>query len=308
MKGATMRQILSVLVIAVSLGFLTSCAKKDTTGPQATVTMRDGTVFAGTVTKSSPSEITLAMDDKSTRTFEMKDVRSVEYGELPAAPATQAEGSAPPAQQGEGRRAAAPARRERAQSATPPRYHPPEQTVPTRTYVLPVGTEVAVRADETIDSAKGVEGQTYAAEVYRDVSDANGEVVIPHGSNAQVVIRSASKGGRFMGQSDLVLDLQSVSIDGRQYQLSTADMQQTGRAGLGKNKRTAEFVGGGAALGAIIGAIAGQGKGAAIGAASGAAAGVATQTLTKGKAIRVPAETVLTFKLDQSLHVTASRQ
>jgi hypothetical protein len=132
-------------------------------------------------------------------------------------------------------------------------------------------------------------------------------VVIPRGANAQVVIRSASKGGRFRGTSDLVLDLATVSIDGRQYTLSTADLAARGKDGVGVNKRTGAFTGGGAAVGAIIGAIAGGGKGAAIGAGSGAGAGVLTQVVTKGGSIKIPAETILTFKLDQSLHVTAAR-
>jgi hypothetical protein len=42
--------------------------------------------------------------------------------------------------------------------------------------------------------------------VYRDVLDQNGAVVIPHGSNAQIVIRAAAGEGRFTGRSDLVLD------------------------------------------------------------------------------------------------------
>ena len=71
--------------------------------------------------------------------------------------------------------------------------------------------------------------------------------------------------------------------------------------------RTAEYTGGGAALGAIIGAIAGHGKGAAIGAAAGAGGGALTQVLTKGGSIRVPAETVLTFKLDKSVQILAAK-
>jgi hypothetical protein len=169
-----------------------------------------------------------------------------------------------------------------------------------------VGTEVSVRTEETIDSGKAAEGQTYAAEVTRDVVDAAGDVVIPRGSNAQVVIRSASKGGRIRGSADLVLDLKSVSVEGQEYALHTADLAQRGKDGVGANRRTAEYTGGGAAIGAIIGAIAGGAKGAAIGAGSGAGAGALTQILTKGGAIRVPAETVLTFKLDRALHVTTA--
>jgi hypothetical protein len=76
---------------------------------------------------------------------------------------------------------------------------------------------------------------------------------------------------------------------------------------MGANKRTAEYTGGGTAVGAIIGAIAGGGRGAAIGAGSGAGAGALTQILTKGGSIKVPAESVLTFKLDRPLRVVAAR-
>jgi hypothetical protein len=179
--------------------------------------------------------------------------------------------------------------------------------IQTKTYDLPVGTEIRVRCEETIDSAKAAEGQTYAAEIARDVNDGSGAVVIPRGANAQIVIRSAAKGGRFHGTSDLILDLAAVAIEGRSYTLSTADIVERGKPGMGANKRTAEFTGGGAVVGAIIGAIAGGGRGAAIGAGSGAGAGAVTQAITKGGSIKVPVESLLTFKLDKPLHVTGAQ-
>jgi len=148
---------------------------------------------------------------------------------------------------------------------------------------VPAGTEITVRTEETIDSGKAVEGQTYPADVTRDVLDRAGNVVIPHGSNAQIVIRSVSKGGKFRGTSDLIMDLASVSVEGRQYQLVTADLEERGHSGVGVNKRTGEFAGGGAAVGAIIGAIAGGGKGAAIGAGAGGGAGAVGEILTKAR-------------------------
>lgn len=172
----------------------------------------------------------------------------------------------------------------------------------TKTYVVPAGTEISVRNEETIDSAHAVEGQGFAAEVTRDVRDAAGDVVIPRGANAVIVILSASKGGHFRGTSDLAMDLASVSVDGRRYQLSTTDLVKRGRDGVGVNKRTSEITGGGAAIGALIGAIAGGGKGAAIGAGAGAGGGALTQILTKGS-VKVPVESVLTFKLDKPLRV-----
>jgi hypothetical protein len=40
-----------------------------------------------------------------------------------------------------------------------------------------------------------------------------------------------------------------------------------------------------------------------VGAAAGAAAGGGVEVATKGKEIRIPAETVLNFRLDQPLHL-----
>jgi hypothetical protein len=54
-------------------------------------------------------------------------------------------------------------------------------------------------------------------------------------------------------------------------------------------------------LGTITGAIAGGGKGAAIGAAAGAGAG--TQILTRAKKVNVPAESLLTFRLEKLLQM-----
>ena len=282
--------------------FLVSCAKQGS-GQHATVLMRDGSELTGTVTATSPSEITLAGDDKTTHTIPMAQVKSIEYDDA-AAPgsATSADNS------GAG---AAPSGRASARASSDRvhehHYHPTQAEIHTKTYVVPAGTKIAVRTEDTIDSAKAAEGQTYAAEVADGVLDADGNVVVPHGSNAQIVIRSASKGGRFHGASDLVLDLQSISVEGQQYLVSTSDVMEKGRQGVGANKRTAEMTGGGAALGAIIGAIAGGGKGAAIGAGAGAGGGALTQILTKGGSIKVPAETVLTFQLDKPVRIVEAK-
>jgi hypothetical protein len=295
-----MRQTLPVLIAVLSFTLISSCAKKAATGPHATVTLRDGTTFSGMVTATSTRQIVVEGDDKrTTRVFDMKDVRSVDYDEQAAAAPAPTQDAAQPTDATEQHDA------DEARRHAESHSHPEESAIRTKTYLLPAGTRVPVRTEETIDSARAAEGQTYAAEVARDVLDADGQVVIPRGSNALIVIRSAAKGGHFRGTSDLVLDLQSVSVDGRQYQLSTADVVERGKDGIGKNKRTAKYVGSGAVIGTIIGAIAGHGKGAAIGAASGAGAGAAGQLVTRGGAIRVPAESVLTFKLDQPLQVVA---
>jgi hypothetical protein len=283
-------------------GLLTSCASHATApgdGPHATVFMRDGTQVSGIVTASTPSGITLMGDDKAWHTISMAQVQSVSYDQSQTGPpATVQPGAGQPGS---------------ADSGTPPpdavhedHYHPPISAIQSKTYTLPAGALIPVRSEETIDAAVATGGQTYAADVTRDVRDADGAVVIPRGSNAQIIIRSAARGGRIKGASDLVLDLDSVSVEGRLYTLDTQDMIRKGRDGIGKNRRTGYFTGGGAAVGAIIGAIAGGGRGAAIGAASGAGAGAGAQIVTKGPAIRIPAETILTFRLDAPLRVDSA--
>lgn len=280
---------LLMLLLPVALG-LVSCAKKDDTAaaaPRATITLRDGTTYTGRVTSSNATQVTIIGDDTQTRTLNMPNVKSIEYSDVPV---TQAQSQPQP----------------NSDLPHPDHYHPEPSAITSRTSVVPAGARISVRVEETIDSRRAVEGQTYAAEVTRDVVDSDGATVIPRGSNAQIVIRSAAKGGHFRGTSDLVMDLASVSVGGQQYQLETGDVVRAGKKGFGANRRTGKFLGGGAAVGAIIGAIAGGGKGAAIGAASGAGAGATGEILTKGPAVRVPVESILTFRLEAPVRVATA--
>lgn len=319
---------------------LSACTSTPTTGPRATVQMRDGSRVSGMVLSSTADELKLAGDDNVTRTIPMSQVRAVVYGD---AAATTPSAAAPPSAP---RAATTPASAEPRQAATPPAAAPvPEAAVPvapplaappapvataappppapvaevpplprptlddvtTDTHVVPAGTELMVQTNETIDGSTAADGQTFDAQITESVRDGDGKVVIPAGAKAQIIIKSLTQGGKIRGQSDLVLDLAAVSIDGRQYALSTADLEQQGKAGLGKNRRSAEFLGGGAAIGGIVGALLGGGKGAAIGAGAGAGGGALAQAMTRGS-IRVEAETILTFKLDMPLRVEMRRQ
>jgi hypothetical protein len=175
-----------------------------------------------------------------------------------------------------------------------------------RVEVIPAGTELTVRTAEDIDSATAVVDQTFSAVVERDIIGESNNVVIPAGSHAVLVVREVSSGG-VTGSPDVMLDVQSMTVSGRRYLVSTTDLRQDTGTGIGANRRTAETVGGGAALGTIIGAIAGGKKGAAIGVLVGAAGGAGVQVLNRGKDIRVPAETLLTFRLSAPASLLAAR-
>lgn len=138
----------------------------------------------------------------------------------------------------------------------------------------PAGTQLVVRTVERIDSRNGGADQTFsAAIVEEEVTNASGHVIIPERSSAQLIIRQISSGGA-TGSPEMMLDVQSITVDGRRYLVSTTAVTLDSGTGIGNNKRTAETVGAGAALGTVVGAIAGGGKGAAIGILVGAVAPV----------------------------------
>lgn len=168
------------------------------------------------------------------------------------------------------------------------------------------GTEIQIRTDQAIDVKDSADtGQTYTGSVAQDVPGENGSVAIPKGSPATLRAVRASSDSK-----DLTLSLSSVTVRGRRYSVDSESLTESGgKDGLGKNKRTAKYVGGGALAGTVIGALAGGGKGAAIGALAGGGAGAGAQVLTRGKKLNVPAETVLKFRLENglTLHARSSR-
>jgi hypothetical protein len=232
-----------------------------------TLIMRDGTRVQGTTVGFSARTITFRHADGESRRYPTSQVEALEF--------LSAERANP--------RAASP-----------------------RSLEAPAGTELVLRTVETIDSRNAVADQTFSALVELEVTDDSGQVIVPEGSSAQLMIRHLSSGGA-TGSPELVLDVHSITVGGRRYAVSTADVTLESDTGIGKNKRTAETVGAGAALGTIIGAIAGGAKGAAIGVLVGAAGGAGVQVLTRGRDVQVPAETVLRFRLDKRVTLQAER-
>lgn len=160
---------------------------------------------------------------------------------------------------------------------------------------IDTGEVVPVRVSEDVTAAKA-DGRIFAGTVDTDVRDTNGRVAIPAGSPVELTARSTS------GDA-LALDLDSVMVNGRRYAVRASGESTNNKQGIGANKKTAVYVGGGALLGSILGAVVGGGKGAAVGAAAGAAAGAGTQIVTQGKSISVPRGSVVTFRLDRPLDV-----
>jgi hypothetical protein len=165
--------------------------------------------------------------------------------------------------------------------------------------VVPAGTLLTVRLGQSVGSKISQPGQSFSATVATPV-EVDGKVVIPSGANATGTVVDAKPLGRFKGGAVLRLKLDSIEVNGRERPVETSALV---RSAKGKGKRTAVLAGGGAGLGALIGGLAGGGKGAAIGAVAGAGAGTTGAAFTGNKDIVLPAESALSFKLEQPLEI-----
>jgi hypothetical protein len=186
-----------------------------------------------------------------------------------------------------------------ADAAAPSATTTPQAPPPPAAVDLPAGIHLRVRLDEDLGSKISQPGETFHATVADDVV-LNGQTVIRSGARAEGTVVDAKPLGRFKGGAELVVRLDRVHTQWGAYPVASSSVE---RAEKGKGKRTAGFAGGGGAFGAIVGGLAGGGKGALIGGLAGAGAGTAGGAFTGNKQIMLPAETLLTFRLERSVHI-----
>ncbi|HEY6305789.1 MAG TPA: hypothetical protein VI488_04930 [Candidatus Angelobacter sp.] len=165
--------------------------------------------------------------------------------------------------------------------------------------IIHAGRVITVRLSQPLSSKDSQEGQSFSGSVAETV-DVDGQPVIERGAGAHGTVVAAKAMGHFKGGALLELRLDSVTIKGERRAVETSLWSRTLK---GKGKRSAVAIGGGAGLGAALGGVFGGGKGAAIGAVAGAGAGTAGAAYTGNKEIQLPAESIVQFKLKQSIQV-----
>ncbi len=157
---------------------------------------------------------------------------------------------------------------------------PPPPPVP-QPVTVPTGTQLSVRLTDQLDSEKSQVGDVFHGSISSPIT-IEGKTVVPTSADVEGRVVEVKSAGRFAGQSDLVIELTRLHMNGKSYSIQT---DRWSKQGNGRGKATAAKVGGGAAVGAILGGIFGGGKGAAIGAAAGAGAGTGVSAATKGQQI-----------------------
>jgi hypothetical protein len=260
------------------------------------IILKNGTVYSGKFIRGDSNivEFRVLGRVESFKTIEISQIvfKEPEMGASAKAPSIS---STPPSVQPASPSAEEKPRRQIA------RQEPPPQDSPASSLTIPAGMAITVRTATEIDTERNRVGDPFEAMLEDDLISGT-QVAAPRGTLVKGRIAYSKESGKLTGQSQLILELVELVVNGKTYPIRTSDYTEVGTS---RGTRTAQTVGGTAALGAIIGAIAGGGKGAAIGAASGAAVGTGVQVITKGQVLRVPIETILEFKLESPLTLDA---
>jgi len=183
-------------------------------------------------------------------------------------------------------------------------HHQYVYAAPGTSVTLPAGEPILVRMIDNVDSKENAVGDVFRASLETDLT-VNDVLVARRGSDVYVRLTYTKEARGLSGSSELQLELSRIIIDGREFPVVSGEYTMKGK---GRGGDTAKKVGGGAVIGAIIGGVAGGGTGAAIGAGVGGAAGAGAEILTRGRAVKVPSETLLEFRLEQPVTVTPTQR
>ncbi len=159
--------------------------------------------------------------------------------------------------------------------------------------IIPAGTRIRVRLGQTLDSKHSRAGERFVAYL-ADPVVFGGRVIVPRGTAFEGRVVEAKPSGRLKGRAYLGVRLDSFRLQGRTYEITTADDLRFSRS---HKKRNIEIIGGSTGTGATIGAVGGGGVGAAVGAGVGAVVGTTGAFITGRKNVKLPVETPLVFSL-----------
>lgn len=162
---------------------------------------------------------------------------------------------------------------------------PPSQFQPKTKVVIPAGTPVLIRTDNTLSTDMGLAGTHFPATLAADVV-VDGVVVIPRGTYVQGRVMESVSAGRLGGRARMRIELTDISYNNQFIPIIT-DV----RGSAGEENDTAAKAGTGAAIGGILGGWSGVAKGAAI--------GIGISAATRGKQIEIPSGTLMEFRIQQ---------
>jgi hypothetical protein len=169
---------------------------------------------------------------------------------------------------------------------------------------LPRGTRLQVRLNQTIDVKHVESGDRFSGTLTQSIFQGD-TVAVPAGSPASGEVLVAHRRGLFKGRSVLALTLTRLDVNGTPYRIDTGSLARTKK---GKGRRSAAFIGGGAGMGMLIGGVATGGVGLLVGGLAGGGAGALGAAFTGNRDLSIPAESVVTFRLQDGLTLAPDTQ
>ena len=187
----------------------------------------------------------------------------------------------------------------------PPPSEPTVSAVPQPppTVNIVAGTTLTIRIDQRISVKGSRAGDTFSGELVDPILASDNSVILPKGTLVGGVVDVSHRRGHFKGRSLLELRLTSLTLNGTQYPLATADLA---RSKKGKGRRSAALIGGGSGLGMLVGGVSG-GVGLVVGGLVGGGAGTAVAGLTGNRDVDIPAESIVRFTLADDLVVQLTK-
>jgi hypothetical protein len=175
---------------------------------------------------------------------------------------------------------------------------------PATTTLVPAGTQLRIRLNDTLSSKESRVGDRFTATVVNPSRYEEGKIT-GH-------VRSIRKSGRVEGRTTISLAFDSISLSNdrtgpiraevvRVYDSDSASkVDEEGRVQSGgRGKQTLKRSGIGAVAGAVIGGIAGGGKGAAIGMIVGGAAGAGSIAVQGSKELKLESGTEILIRVNR---------
>ena len=172
----------------------------------------------------------------------------------------------------------------------------PSTTTTASSVEVPVGTEIDVRLQNTLNSGTAQVEDRFEGTTLADVT-VDGRLAIPAGSIFRGVVSAVEPGTRTNRTSKMTVSFDQVTLNGRSYPIRGTVTQAIEGEGIrGEAGRTAA----GAGVGAIIGGILGGFKGALAGILIG---GGGTIAATEGKEVDLPQGSVLRVRMDSPVQI-----
>jgi hypothetical protein len=164
---------------------------------------------------------------------------------------------------------------------------------------IPAGTRLRVSLLDGVSTSNSAAGDTFSASLSEPVI-IEGKMVLEKGTRVRGRVIDVEESGRVKGRARIQLTLTEILRNGNGTEIKTKSFTAVAEA---IKKRDAGIIAGGVGIGAAVGALAGGKKGALIGAGVGGGAGTGTVLATKGKDLRYPPETRLSFTLASPVQI-----